>query len=397
MKILLNIPRIPMRQYGEHVVLANILKALAADAPADWQLITHTMGRRALSEHRESVAQIDPRGRMTHRFNPVPYTLLEQIARRTNFSSEFLFGASDVVHSFSGLVPRTRKLIVTIHDVIFLRMREAQQSPEWVLKSKDALSRLVSRAAAVHTVSEYSKQELVTWLGVEPERVVVIPNGVDHNIYRPLADSERADADLLVENLGVSGPYLLHIGGNAKRKNVGSLIATYRLLRERYEIDHSLVLVGSELTAELADIAGRYSADIHCLGYLSRTEAVAVLQRAHALIFPSLYEGFGLPIIEAMACGVPAALSRTSSLPEIGGDAALYFDPLDVEGTAKMVFNLIADGKLRSQCVQRGLSRAANFSWTRVASELMWLYKSVGVSEQLGRPLHEPSARPMAK
>jgi glycosyltransferase involved in cell wall biosynthesis len=159
---------------------------------------------------------------------------------------------------------------------------------------------------------------------------------------------------------------------------VERLIVAYDLFRHRLKTRHKLVLAGSsELSADVGAAAARsqFRDDIVVTGYLSRPDLAHVFRHADVLIFPSLYEGFGLPPLESMASGVPVAMSRAASLPEVGGDAAIYFDPYDVEGMCDALGQLISDGLLRSQCIQRGLKRARGFTWRRCAVSTLELYE----------------------
>ncbi|HUR86526.1 MAG TPA: glycosyltransferase family 1 protein [Solirubrobacteraceae bacterium] len=266
----------------------------------------------------------------------------------------------DVLHCPSPLVPArpiATPLVVTVHDVV------AWEHPEWmgranVLQHRLVLERVLPRAAVVLTSSQFTRGELMRRLGLDPERVAVAPLGVD-GAFTPEGDG---GVD------GVDGPYLLAVGTLQPRKDLATALAAFERLAA-HGLAHALVVAGARgwRDAEtLARVQASPHADrIHVLGRVDEPALVRALRGADVLLFPSRYEGFGLPPLEAMACGTPVIAARATSIPEVVGDAALLVEPGDVAGFAGAVTRLVDDPALRRDLRERGLRRAAQFGWDR--------------------------------
>lgn len=257
--------------------------------------------------------------------------------------------------------------VVTVHDVSFAR------HPEWFTARDRALLGAAvpysaRRARAVITPSEHARREVVELLRIPERRVHVTPEACGPE-FRPLGPAARAEA---LRRCGVDGPYVLSLGNLQPRKNLGRLLDAWRHLRDAHLLeDHRLVLAGGthgkrEPVARMVAESG-LTREVLLPGHVRQEDLPALYAGATAFVYPSLYEGFGLPLLEAMACGVPAACSEAASLPEVADDAALLFDPHDTEAIAAALGALLADEGLRAALVARGFSRAATFSWAACA------------------------------
>ena len=242
--------------------------------------------------------------------------------------------------------------VVLIHDAAALRHPE-WYSDSYVAYQRRLLPRLAQTAGLVLTVSEFSKGELIDVLGAPAERVVVVPNGVDER-FRPSADSESARLALRLKY-----PYVLAVGTRIARKNLAGLNNAAHALAER---GIELVAAGSA-RAYMREEEGR--TQVRALGYVREEHLPGLYAGAEALIMPSLYEGFGLPVIEAMASGTPVVAADRAALPEVAGDAALLFDPDDADAATAALLRLLDDPV---ELTARGLDRAARFTW-RAAAE----------------------------
>jgi glycosyltransferase involved in cell wall biosynthesis len=178
-----------------------------------------------------------------------------------------------------------------------------------------------------------------------------------------------------------SKPYLLFVSTLEPRKNINNLIRAFNLLKRKYKIEHQLVLIGQKgwnyepIFREIERSAWR--SQIHHLDYLSDEMVAVFYSKADAFVYPSHYEGFGLPVLEAMTLGAPVITSNTSSLPEVAGDAALLIDPDDPTSLADAILKVIGDSQFRSELIQKGKERAKLFSWERTAQETLKAYKSL--------------------
>ena len=266
--------------------------------------------------------------------------------------------------------------VVTVHDVSFLRFPEA-----FTLRDRALLGTAVPysarRARAVITPSEHARRDVVELLGIPEQRVHVTPEASGPE-FRPVAAAERAAA---LHRCDVDGPFVLALGNLQPRKNLRRLLDAWRRLREADLLEgHRLVLAGGahgkrEPVARIVAEAG-LGDSVLFPGYVPQADLPALYSGATAFVYPSIYEGFGLPVLEAMACGAPVACSNAASLPEVAGDAALLFDPLDADLIAASLGALLADKGLRAALVARGCSRAAGFSWAACARRTLAAYES---------------------
>jgi len=278
----------------------------------------------------------------------------------------------DLLHCPVGLAPvRSRvPVAITVHDVMAL------EHPEWFTAANRLQQRMVlgpaaRRAAVVLTPSQFSRQRAIEWLGLRPERVRVTPWGVDEVFSAGPRDDES------LARLGLGGRYLLTVGALRPRKNLEGALATFEALADHEDLE--LVVAGgrgwddAELLARLhrSPAAGR----IRLTGRVSDDELAALYRGAECFLFPSRYEGFGLPPLEAMACGAPVVSSDRTSMPEVLGDAAVLVSPDDTAGWAAAVESLLTSPERRAELVERGRRRAAAFTWERCARATLEAYR----------------------
>lgn len=261
----------------------------------------------------------------------------------------------------------------TVHDLSSLHVK-AKYDRAHTFYNKRVLPVLIRRLSHVVTVSETSKKDIVRFVGVSEHKVSVIPNAVDHSRFR--ARSEPGEVRRLRQRIGCSDPYIVYVSRfEHPGKNHIALIQAFGVLKAETGCVHKLVLAGSDWSgAEKVHAAVRASAwgkDILLPGFLDAAMLPALYRAADLLVFPSLYEGFGIPVLEAMASGLPVACANNSSLPEVAADAAEYFDPTDVGSIAAAMRRVIADADLRRQMVKAGLLRSAEFSWEKTAAETL--------------------------
>jgi glycosyltransferase involved in cell wall biosynthesis len=247
----------------------------------------------------------------------------------------------------------SRRTVVVVHDAAALRYPEAYSSV-YVAYQRVMLPLIARRARRVITVSEFSKGELVELLGVRPERVTVIPEGVEER-FRPGVDTAAARA-----RYGLARPYVLVVGTISERKNLAALELATRALAER---GVEIVVAGSDRPYLHASSVG-----LRRLGYVADPDLPALYVGARALAMPSQYEGFGLPCLEAMACGTPVVAAAAGGLPETVGDAGLLVDPRDGGSFADALLAAACDEEERERLADAGRRRASAYSWNRTAA-----------------------------
>jgi glycosyltransferase involved in cell wall biosynthesis len=268
-------------------------------------------------------------------------------------------------------------LLVTINDVGHL----AGVLPmSWSYKqvAKFYYSHAVKRAAHLVTLSEFSKQEIIARLNVSPEKITVIPCGVDTRRFHRV--SEEITQEVLAR-LHVQPPYLMISGSVRPHKNVGRMLLAFKELKQRHHIPHKLVVVGERegfrINSTLPQLPDDVARDVVFTGYLPDADLVALYSGCEVFLFGSLYEGFGLPPLEAMACGAPVAVSHAASLPEVVGDAGVYFDPYSVDDIVNAVSTLLGDRQQRTLAAAASLERAATFNWKQRAKDYLRVYRNV--------------------
>jgi glycosyltransferase involved in cell wall biosynthesis len=270
--------------------------------------------------------------------------------------------------------------VCTIHDVTPITM--PSHSAAVSAMQRVLLKGCARFSRAIITSSECSKSDIVTYLGVPEEKVIVIHDGCDQSVFNPDPPDIVALAGLRAR-LAIDKPYLLHHGTIQPRKNLKRFIEAYRrVLVENADLDLDLVLAGRRGWAsdEIVSAAAKSNerGRVILAGVLGDSDLALLIKGATLAVVPSLYEGFSLPMVEAMACGVPTIASSTSCLPEISGNALAYFDPLSVEEMAACMHAVLHDSELRQRLRQNGIARARKFSWERCARQTLDVLMKVG-------------------
>ncbi len=354
---------------------------------AAWHLKNPTVGLgRYCRELVEAIARTDasnhyeilmPDGRIQFPRRPnIRYRLVRFPFFRRRFweqAAPLLAGPHDLLHfPYDSCVAWKRgRFVATIHDAkpfLFPELRPKQN-----LSAK--IERLVvgdPRAKLDHvvTISDSSRRDLIRHLGMAEHRITAVPLGIDSARFRPAQPAGP----------GVGRPYVMSLAGADPTKNIAALVRAFATVPERVRRLYDLVLVGD--VSKRPDVREaiereRIASQTRLIGVVSDEELIGWYQGASVFVFPSLYEGFGLPVLEAMACGIPVLCSNSSSLPEVAGDAAILIDPRNVEQLSNELTRMLDDAPLRRALSERGRTRALTFSWDRTATETVAVYERV--------------------
>lgn len=328
--------------------------------------------------HRGALTPLQERGAILRHWWMTPEALYA--LRRVGARFEWFAGPHDLVHLPEPVCPLRSdgRVVVTAHDLMYLHHPQFLH-PRWTARLLRGTEALAARADLWICVSEHTRVDLVRHYGVARGRTVVVPHGVDPSFAAAGADPARAAEVARRLELG-GAPYFLFVGSVEPKKNLPLLLEAYGQAVERDRVRARLVIAGRaawgmpEADAALA----RHPAlreRVRFLGFVAQDDLPPLVAGARALLLPSRYEGFGMPVLEAMAAGTPVACSNRGALPEVSGGAALLHDPDDVAGIAEQLARLDADDALCENLRARGRAQAEPFTWRRCAEQTVDAYR----------------------
>jgi glycosyltransferase involved in cell wall biosynthesis len=358
-----------LRDYGIGTYVRNLLRYLSRqDSTTEYVLLCR-------EQDRDIAAELGRNFRLVA--EPAPaYSLREQVAVPVDLRRE----SADLFHAPHYVLPPLTpcRSVVTIHDCIHLRFPQYLPNRMSYAYARSSLWFAAHRSARVLTVSEASKGDILRYFRVPESKINVIYNAIDERFGQAPDDEEVMRVR---ERYQLNDPFVLYAGNIKPHKNLERLIEAFHMLR-RQDLEHvKLLIIGDEISkyASLRRAVHRYKLHKHVrfFGFVA-DQTLAVLYRLAAVfVFPSLYEGFGLPPLEAMASGTPVVTSNVSSLPEVVGDAALLIDPYDPEAIAHAMRRVLTEPALRDDLRARGLARAREFSWDRSVRRVREIYDEV--------------------
>ena len=300
--------------------------------------------------------------------------LLKKISRKIlKLSSRFFTPKYDLYWQ-PNFIPndgiKANKTVTSVHDFSFILYREFHPK-ERIEYFDNYFFQNLERSDMLITGSNYSKEEILEQTNFKEKQIRVIYHGIDHNLFK-VYQKPQVDFDLPQK-------YILSVGSIEPRKNLIGLLKAYNLLDRELKQKYKLVLVGFKgwENREIMEIIEKNKESIHYLGFITDEELAKVYNLASLFVFPSFYEGFGLPPLEAMACGTPVVSSNSSSLPEVGGDAVVYCDPNDCSDIKDKIAMVLHDKDLQKEMIDKGLEQAKKFSWEKSAQEHMHVFKEI--------------------
>jgi len=294
--------------------------------------------------------------------------------------SSRLFGDKpDLLHvQYTAPLVNPVPIVSTVHDVSFI------EHPEYFTTWKRThlrsnVARTVQIAARIITVSEFSRDAILRAYPISPDKVRVVPNAASAE-FRVVSRGRASQA--VLDRFGIQAPYVFSVGDLQPRKNHIGLIAAFAALTAAHpELPHHLVITGQDTwftpRVHAAAAASGVADRIHFTGFVSDPDLVHLYNASDCFVFPSFYEGFGLPILEAMACGRAVACSNTSAMPEVAEGAGLLFDPRNPTSISRAMADILLDAELRERMESRGLKRAGHFSWRKSAEATLRVYREV--------------------
>lgn len=267
--------------------------------------------------------------------------------------------------------------VAILHDMIPYIRPEGFNMVE-LLSLKTLFHATARYSSKVITVSDSSRKEILNRFNLRDNKVVVIPGAISET-FRPV--SVTADNKKKLNRYGIHGRYILYLASSRGYKNIDGLIKAYKILKERYHIAQSLVVSGTAGQAHhglmklIDDLS--LKREVILSGFIEDGDIPLLYSAADIFVYPSFYEGFGLPVLEAMACGTPVAASNATSIPEAVGNAGLLFDPDNIEEMAEKIFKILDDKELRDELIRKGFEHVKGFSWEKTAEEVLSLITEI--------------------
>lgn len=309
----------------------------------------------------------------------MPRRMVFEWMHKTQWPQDYLLGSPDLVHSVAFTSPPLKKgkLVVTIPDMTF------ETHPQFHFDENIKFCREQSRLAArradlIIAVSEQTKHDIIHILGIPAERIRVTYLAAS-SVYKPFKDQNEVRE--VLNKHGVNTPYILFVGAIEPRKNIAGLIRAYDSLDAGLKETFKLFIIGASgwHNVEVYNLVSELGLQekVKFLGFVPDEDLVFFYNGASVFVYPSFYEGFGIPVVEAMACGAPVITSNTSSLPEVVGEAGIMIDPGDIQGIADAMSKVLTDSSLQEELQKKSLERAKQFSWRRCAAETLAAYKSI--------------------
>ncbi len=367
MRVCIDVSAAVHRRAGLGRYAQELIGALAANAENEYITFYHQRGQAHLA------APIDRLPHITTPLSVKPWRLATMLAYFSNTKMDRLFPGIHLFHATEHLLPRLKQIpaVFTLHDLIF-RFDPGSHKLLNRIYLNLMMPRFLRAARAIIAVSECTKRDAVRLYNAPPDKIHVIYEGVEPR-FKPIQDAQALES--VRRKYKLPARFVLYVGTIEPRKNLPALFQAF--LNLKFQISNlKLVIAGKKgwLTEETFKSAQALGDRVLFTGYVADNDLPALYTLAELAVLPSVYEGFGLPVLEAMSCGTPVACSNVSSLPEIAGEAALLFNPHDVRSMTEALERGLTDETLRASLRARGLARAGQFTWGRAARQTQELY-----------------------
>ncbi|SHO80465.1 Glycosyl transferase, group 1 [hydrothermal vent metagenome] len=304
----------------------------------------------------------------------IKYPIIKRVARKLLRLSSQIFKPSYDIYWQPNFIPnsgiKAKKIVTTVHDFSFILHKDFHPK-ERIEYFENNFFQNIYKSDFIITGSNFSKEEILDRLDFDKSKIRVIYHGIEHNIFKV---KESIDLDIKLPS-----KFIFSVGSIEPRKNLLGLLKAYDNFSNNFKDEYKLVLAGFKgwENSEVMEIIDENRDNIEYLGFVSDDELASLYNLASLFIFPSFYEGFGLPVLEAMACGTPVVCSDSSSLPEVGGDAVIYCNPHSIDDIKEKIEFVLNDTNLQKNMIAKGLVQAKKFSWEKSANEHITLFKSL--------------------
>lgn len=356
---------IPQKNEGTVTYLRNLLQQLAnMDKKNEYILFTTKENHGIWKINNNLISEVQCPIKANNRILRIFWEQLILPIQIKRYKIDLLFSPGYICPIIS-LCPK----VVAIHDTYHFSYCESLPLVELFIWQ--ILNRLSAKKAdKIITVSESAKRDIIKAFKVKEEKVYVTYEASEE-CYHPNYSKEKIVA--VRQKYGLAEKYLLSVAIMRSNKNIERLLEAFNILKTQYRIEHQLVLVGT-VSQQFKDLKQK---DVILTGYVPQDELPLLYCGATLFVYPSFFEGFGLPVLEAMACGTPVVASNVTSLPEIIGDAGILFDPFKVEEMADKIYMVLSDRNIREELIKKGLNRAKEFSWRQTAAKTLSVFESI--------------------
>ena len=304
------------------------------------------------------------------------YTMYNFLTKKMNISHNLIFGTkSDIYHFFNFTIPKNikGKVIVTIYDTVFFSAPETMGDMKAISEYKYA----AERSDLILTISESAKSDIIKHFNVDEKKIEIVTPGIDLEKY--LHNYTDIELENVRKKYKLPENYILYLGTIEPRKNIERTIKAFIKYKKEVKDDLKFVIVGGKgwKYDNIMKLIESMGTDIILTGYIDEEDKIPIYKLAQLFAFPSLYEGFGMPVLEAMAAGVPVITSNVSSLPEVAGDAAILVNPLNEDEIFEAYKKILSDKKLQLEMIEKGLEQAKKFEWKESAKVLEQIYEKM--------------------